>query len=190
MVASTRFSTLCKCKISQKIWWNYWFNGQSSPLLYPYRHLSLALSLRAYLVLSSIQSREQMQTNAVIRLSDGAEEEGEQAPNVGPNVSLAAEEGEQDGGNGIFYFEKPWRHGVEIFRGWGGWGGGMLHKLSSRSACIAWPTVQKGEWNVGQIPPPLSFSVSVCILFFFFTVTNITAPWMFWIQRGVCGVGR
>lgn len=46
-----------------------------------------------------------MQTNAVIRLSDGAEEEGE-APNVGPNVSLAAEEGEHDGGNGIFYFEK------------------------------------------------------------------------------------
>lgn len=45
-----------------------------------------------------------MQTNTIIRLSDGAEEEGDQAPNVGPNV--AAEEGEQDGDNGIFYFEK------------------------------------------------------------------------------------
>lgn len=60
---------------------------------------------------------------------------------------------------------------MEIFWGWE-WGGGVLHKLSSRSACIAWPTVQKGEWNVGQTPPPLSFSVSVCILFFFFLLSQ------------------
>lgn len=52
--------------------------------------------------------------------------------------------------------------------GWGigGGGGGVLHKLSSRSACIAWPTVQRDEWNVGQTPPPLSFFLSVCILLF------------------------
>lgn len=64
----------------------------SSPLLSILPSLSLTPSLCACLVLSSIQSREQTQTNAVIRLSDGAEEGGEQAPSVGPNVSWAAED--------------------------------------------------------------------------------------------------
>lgn len=72
-------------------------------------------------------------------------------------------------------------------RAWGGAFGGMLHKLSSHSACIACPTVLKAEWNVGQTPPPLSFCISVCILFF--SVTNITALWIFGKQKEMCGVG-
>lgn len=55
------------------------------------------------------------------------------------------------------------------------WLGGMLHKPSSCSACIAWPTVQRNGWNVGQTLPPLSFffsffSHSVCVLFSALTV--------------------
>lgn len=46
-------------------------------------------------------------------------------------------------------------------RGWGWRGRVVLHKLSSHSACIAWPTVLKAERNVGQTPPP-----PVCILVF------------------------
>lgn len=55
----------------------------------------------------------------------------------------------------------------------GAWGGALvLHKLSSRSACIAWPTVQRDKWNVGQTPP-LSFFL--CLYPSLSTLTNTTA---------------
>lgn len=55
--------------------------------------------------------------------------------------------------------------------------GGVLHKLSSCSACIAWPTVQRNGWNVGQTLPPLSF-------FFPFSLTQsvsffLLSRWIF-----------
>ena len=63
----------------------------------------------------------------------------------------------------------------------------VLHKLSSRSACTAWPTVHRDEWNVGQTPPPLSFflclypSLSAAL-------TNTTAVLStFGKQEEVCG---
>ncbi len=70
---------------------------------------------------------------------------------------------------------------------WGGALGGMLHKLSSRSACIAWPTVQRDEWNVGQTPPPLSFFLCVCILLF--PLSEIPQHCGFFgKQKEMCGV--
>lgn len=57
-----------------------------------------------------------------------------------------------------------------------GWG--VLHKLSSRSACIAWPTVQRDKRNVGQTPPS-SFFLSLCLYPSLSTHTNITALWTF-----------
>lgn len=74
----------------------------------------------------------------------------------GTNHVISCWGGEGKGGNGIFYFEKSC--------GGMGWGvEWVLHKLSSRSACIAWPTVQRDEWNVGQTPPPLSFFLSFAL---------------------------
>lgn len=61
--------------------------------------------------------------------------------------------------------------------------GVMLHKLSSRSACTARPTVQRDEWNVGQTPPPLFLSPSVSFFF------SYTVMWIFGKQKQLCGVG-
>lgn len=43
-----------------------------------------------------------------------------------------------------------------------GWCVCVLHKLSSCSACSAWPTVQqRSGWNVGQTAPSYSFLFSL-----------------------------
>lgn len=68
-------------------------------------------------------------------------------------------------------------------------GGGrwLLHKLSSCSVCIAWPTVHRHTWNVGQTPSSLFFLFSlhsVCILLFL--LSWIPQHWGGFLHKNVC----
>lgn len=80
--------------------------------------------------------------------------------------------GGREGGKGIFYSQN--HEGAK--------GRGLLHKRSSRSACTAWPTVQRQTEFRANPPSSLSFSLSVS--FSLSALTNTTA-WVFWKTKNM-----
>lgn len=93
--------------------------------------------------------------------------------------SCAQQLSRQEGGSGIFNFEKSGEgHGAGAFE-LGGWGCVPECYISPPATLHAWP-VQKADWNVGQTPPPTSLFLYLSLSLF---VTNITARRRFGKQR-------
>lgn len=93
--------------------------------------------------------------------------------------SCAQQLSRQEGGSGIFNFEKSGEgHGAGALE-LGGWGCVPECYISPPATLHAWP-VQKADWNVGQTPPPTSLFLYLSLSLF---VTNITARRRFGKQR-------
>ena len=166
------------------------------PLLRLCLPLHLCVSVWSYLALSQ-GNRCELSVTQFFQMQrftcDFSEMEKEQrsrerewTANVGPTMSSAAEVENRREASFILKNQEEGM-GWGVGRGWGWWLGVVLHKLSSRSACIAWPTVQRDEWNVGQTPPPLSllsfflsFFLSLCLYPSLSALTNTTALSIFW----------